>query len=125
MGIGKTIAFLVLGIIGWFLAAMYVRYFGDQHLNGGFSHILSFLSMIIIAPVSTWIAAKITRHDVGDMVEPMVLMIAIATFFDGVAVTKFPELYGGAGQRLSYGAAWILWGVGWFLLAALLLKKSR
>jgi hypothetical protein len=123
MGIGKTIVFLVLGIAGWFAAALYVRFFGDQHLSGGVSHILAFLSMIIVAPVSTWIAAKIVRHDVGDMVEPMVLMIAIATFFDGVAITNFPELYGGAGQRLSFGAAWILWGVGCFLLAALIMKK--
>ena len=124
MGLGKTIAFLALGIIGWFLAALYVKYFGDQHLNGGLSHILAFVSMIVIAPVSTWISAKVMRHDVGEMVEPMALMIGIATLFDGVAVTNFPELYGGTGQRLGLGAAWVLWGAGCFLFAALFMKKK-
>jgi len=120
----KIIVFVLIGIAGWFAAAMYVRYFGHQHFNGGFAHTMSFIGAIIVAPISLWVAAKIARHDIGDMVEPMLIMIAVATFFDGVAITKFPELYGGTGQTLSYGAAWILWGVGWFLLAALLMKKK-
>lgn len=124
LGAGKTIAFLALGCVFWFLAALYVRFLGPVLFDLGALHLLAFAIGAASGPVFLAIAAAVTRHSLGDMVLPVALMLVSATALDALAMTYTPGLYGGTGPVLALGAAQILWGITSALVAALSLQKS-
>ncbi len=119
MTVGRTLLFLVIGAVAWYLAALLIRFYGDVLLTGGWEHRATVAVAALAAPLVTWLVARATGTPPHAMTHPMALMVMIAVLLDGLAVTWAPELYGGPGPTLSYGAAFLLWGVGCLLLSAL------
>lgn len=65
------------------------------------------------------------------LLEAVTIGLSAATILDGIAINNVPWLYvrgegnygKAAGRGLGLPASWLLWGVGWFLIAALHLKN--
>ncbi len=56
----------------------------------------------------------------GQIVPAMAIALIAALFLDGIALTMAPWIYGAPQSALLPAAAWLLFGVGAFLAAALL-----
>jgi hypothetical protein len=56
----------------------------------------------------------------GQTLPGIAVGLVAATLCDGIALTWGRGLYGSDPAQVTYGAAWILWGVGLFLLFAYL-----
>jgi hypothetical protein len=50
-------------------------------------------------------------------------MCIVALILDGIALVWFQALYGAEGATLLAPAAWLLAGVGWLELAALVIER--
>ncbi len=125
MSASRVGLFAVIGAVAWFLAALFVRVFGDGLLTGDGIHMITYAACAPVTLGLTWGIARATGTEPSAMLAPMVIMVIIATFLDGIAITWFPDLYGGSGRTLANGAAFILWGVGWFLLVSLVMGWRR
>lgn len=116
--------FAAIGAIFWFLAAMTVQVTGPFAFDGSVRQGLLYLACAPLGFASTAAIAAITSTPRGAMVGPMVVMIATATFLDGIALVWAPFLYGGA-ANVADGGAVILWGIGWFFVAAIVFARGR
>ena len=108
----------IFGTIFWFVAAMFVKVFAP-FLDGGISNAIILAGSIPAAwasvPVSLWAAGAPARQ----AIHVNVVGIIAATLLDGIGITYFsPLLYAGVSPASQFGAAFILWGVGWILIFA-------
>jgi len=117
--------FVFMGAALWFIAALFVQYFGEILFTGGFAHIATFAATLVLAPTLVWTVAKIISVPLTQMLVPTTILTVTALILDGAAITWTPALYGGPGQTLTYGAAWLLWGVGSVFLSALVMHKTQ
>lgn len=117
-----TPVFIAIGAAFWLGFALVVNLFGDLMFDRGAIHVIAFLAAPPIVFAALWIVARLTATPLGEMTVPAAIMTAAATILDGAAITLAPGLYGGVGPALAPGAAWILWGGGWGLAVALLLR---
>ncbi len=116
--------FVAVGAGVWLFAALMVRYLGPISFDQGLAHVALYVFCAPLAFVSTWMIAKVTGTPLNAMVGPMVIMTTTAVFLDGTALVWAPGLYGGA-DVAAHGGAAILWGLGWFFVAAIAFAGGR
>ncbi|RHY26956.1 hypothetical protein DYB32_007141 [Aphanomyces invadans] len=110
----------VFGSAIWVVAALFVKWTRRVFFDSNAPLLYTLLLFAASIPVSFAIV-QTARVALGSLTKPNVLFsIVIATtvagMLDGAAMVLLPDaLYGGAGDGLAKGAAWILWGVGWCL----------
>ena len=109
----NPIAFVILGIIFWFEALLFIRFGGESlFVNGNPWLLLLYVASIPIAWISIEISAIIGKIDREDLLNAVVIMALTALLLDSVALTWFQSWYGLAPTGLLLAAAWLLWGVG-------------
>jgi hypothetical protein len=109
---------VVIGVIGWALAVLFIRYANGAGLFQGPAE---FVLFALCFPVA-WSAARGLRWSgrlpPDQMVPGMAIGLIAALFLDGFALTAVPWIYGAPQDALLPAAAWLLFGVGTFLAAA-------
>jgi hypothetical protein len=109
----NPILFVSLGIIFWFEAVLFIRFWGDRlFFNGNPWLLLWFGASIPIAWVLVKTGATIGKVEGTEVLTATVLMSITALLLDGIGLTWFPNWYGIAPTQLLVAAAWLLWGVG-------------
>jgi hypothetical protein len=108
---------VLYGVIFWFVAAMVVHFFPSL-FDASAAQAALYAASIPIAWACTRVTALAAGVPRGRVLAPTVVATITATFLDGIAMTWTPELYADVSSTTQYGAAWILWGVGWLLLFA-------
>lgn len=108
----------IYGLIFWFAAAMFVRFL-PQLFDGAASNAL----LLAVSVPACWLSVSVSRWATGvdraHVLDANVVAIVAATFADGIGITYLsPLLYAGVTASSQFGAAWILWGVGWILVFA-------
>jgi hypothetical protein len=103
---------LFFGVFYWFLAALAIRYGSPL---GWFDGLVMMVHYIVVFPAA-WIVVRVSAQIAGlakgQMLKAAVIMLTIATFFDGVHLVWFRSLYGENPVLILNGAGLILWGVG-------------
>jgi hypothetical protein len=112
---------VALGIVFWFLAALFCGFAAPAGWFGG----LGSLTLFVAAVPGLWVALLVIRRAAGLSAAQLFPGISVATMAatlcDGVAITWAPWLYGGVTPGLAPAAAWILWGAGVGMLIALVI----
>ncbi len=114
-----TIAMILYGSAGWFVAAMTIRLLGPAMFDGGFLHVAMLGIAALVAWPTVWLGAALLRRRRADMLAPVCVFTATAAFWDGLALTFTPGFYGTGGLAGGYAGGTILFGVAWLLLVAL------
>lgn len=96
----------------WFLAALFIRWAGPNGLFHGWRGIGLYAATIPATVPLNARARKLARLGKGEMVAVIAVTSATATMLDGVAMSQFPQLYGGDPKVIADGAAWLLWAIG-------------
>jgi hypothetical protein len=115
---GQLVGVSLIGILFWFAAAMTVRFAGPVGLFGPIASIVTFAVSIPICWLSVWLIKKLVQLGVGQTLPGVALGLVVATWLDGIGLTWGNGLYGTDPTVTTLGAAWILWGVGLFLIFA-------
>jgi hypothetical protein len=115
----RTVLLIVAaGVVGWFVAALFIRF--TAHLGwygGGLANIILFAAS---APVALALAELVRRlAPKGQSSVAAALLVTPALLLDGLALTWTPGLYGNAAGGPHNGSTWLLYGVGLILAAAL------
>ena len=117
----QMVTLIVLGVVFWFSAAMIVRFGAPMGFFGPTASIIAFALTIPGCWLSVLVVKRIARLEAGQMVAGIVIGTVTATLCDGIALTWARGLFYGSDPTLvNFGAAWILWGAGLFLLFAYL-----
>lgn len=109
---------ILIGIALWFAAAMTVHWLPFM-FDGGWRSALMFAVGIPISLISVRLAAHVVRPEPSEYLPMVVWGLIAATLLDGLGVTFFPGLYAGVASATQFGLAWIIWGVGLFLIMGL------
>ena len=115
---GQLATVVVLGVVLWFAAAMAVRFGSAAGFFGPSASVIAFAVAIPICWLSVLLVKKVARLEAGQTLPGIAIGTAVATFCDGIGLTWGHGLYGADPTMTTFGAAWILWGVGLFLLFA-------
>ena len=114
----QIIRSIAYGVVFWFIAAMTVHLL-PQLFDGGLTNALVLVGSIPVAWLSIPISLRACGVEPRHALDANVIAIIAATFADGVGITFVSDqFYAGVGSASQFGAAWILWGVGWILLFA-------
>ncbi len=112
---------IILGVIFWLMAALTVRFIGPMVFSpDSFVLLGAYLAAIPITYGFVFIALRVLRLAMADILLPAVIMTATATLLDGMALAWFSQLYADTSTTAHAGAAWILWGAGVGLVIALI-----
>jgi hypothetical protein len=122
---GQLATVVVLGLVFWFAAAMAVRVGSTAGFFGTSASAITFAVAIPICWLSVLCIKKVARLATGQTLAGVAVGTMTATFADGIALTWGRGLYGSDPAMTTLGAAWILWGVGLFLLFAYLSDDRR
>ena len=122
---GQLATVVVLGLVFWFAAAMAVRIGSTAGFFGPGASAIAFAVAIPVCWLSVLFIKKVARLATGQMLPGVAVGTMTATFADGIALTWGRGLYGSDPALTTLGAAWILWGVGLFLLFAYLFDDRR
>ncbi len=96
----------------WFLAAMFIRFVGPTGVFHGYKVIALYaLTIPATAPLNAR-SRKLARASKSQMVTVIAVTSAVATLLDGLAMSRFPALYGEDPAITGAGAAWLLWAIG-------------
>ena len=112
--------YVVLGAVFWLVAAFFIRLAGPPL----FSLASPWLAVLFAAsfPIS-WLLITMCLALGGvprcAALVPVTIMCVTGLLLDGIAISRFPSLYGASPEQVMLGAAWLLWGVGVLLLLAL------
>ncbi len=125
MNTNKFTFSVAMGAGYWLLAALFVRAFGAFFFTGNTPALL----VLYAASVpGTWLLIRnarwLGRLAPAEVLDAVVVMTWTAAVLDGVAITFFGSLYGTSAPVVMLGAAWILWGAGWGLGVAYLMKRN-
>ena len=122
---GQLATVVVLGLVFWFAAAMAVRIGSTAGFFGTSASAIAFAVAIPVCWLSVMFIKKVARLGTGQTLPGIAVGTMTATFADGIALTWGRSLYGSDPVMTTLGAAWILWGVGLFLLFAYLSDDLR
>ncbi|CAN0557604.1 unnamed protein product [Ectocarpus sp. 12 AP-2014] len=124
MSKGYFFTFALIGAILWFIAAMIIQFFPDMFL-GGTTGMILFLVSIPGTWITVYLLMKVTGLPRAHIFSATCVGVVTAMFLDGVAITWVPQLYGGTGDHLANGAAWLLFGVALFMTCAALIGRQK
>ena len=110
-----------LGVIYWAIAVFTIRHAGHIMFANDLRRFSTYLATIPILYVIMQFSEGLVGISTRERLISVILMTASATFFDGIALMWFPELYENPTIRKTnsslaviysrMGAAWILYGV--------------
>jgi hypothetical protein len=116
----QTIRLLLLSLALWVAAALYIRFlpaaFTDP-LQGN----LGFATTLPVAWLSVWLVKIFGRLSASALIPGVAVVGAVAMMIDGAALRWQHQLYGSDETAVRLGAAWLLWGYGVSLAAALVM----
>lgn len=118
LAFGQIATVIVLGVIFWFSAAMAVRFGGPAGFFGPTASVIAFVVVIPACWLAVLFTKRVAKLGAGQTIPGVVVGAVTATFCDGIGLTWGNGLYGTDPVMTTFGAAWILWGVGLFLLFA-------
>ncbi|GAC1554291.1 MAG: hypothetical protein NVS2B7_30230 [Herpetosiphon sp.] len=118
---GQVATVIGLGLVFWFAAAMAVRVGSTAGFFGTRASAIAFAVAIPVCWLSVLFIKQVARLGAGQLLPGIAIGTMAATFADGTALTWGRSLYGSDPALTILGAAWILWGVGLFLLFAYLI----
>jgi len=121
----QLVILTVYGIAFWFTAAICVKLGGSIGIFGKTASVFTFLISIFISWLSILLNIKIANLSSQQIVPGVCYGLMIATFFDSIFITWFSKLYGSEDEKIIMGAAWILWGVSFFIIFAIFEYKRR
>jgi Family of unknown function (DUF5367) len=108
----NPILLIMLGIIFWFEALLFIRFGGESlFVNGNPWLLLLFVASMPIAWVLVKIVAIVGKINGEDLLSAVSIVALTAMLLDGIALTWFQGWYGLAPAGLLLAAAWLLWGV--------------
>lgn len=111
---------IVLGVGFWFAAAMIIRFGAPAGFFGPTASVFAFVLSIPICWLSVAFIKHVARLAAGQTLPGIAIGLVAATLCDGIGLTWGNGLYGADPVMTTFGAAWILWGVGFFLWFAYL-----
>jgi hypothetical protein len=115
----QTLLFLGLGLLFWFVAALFIRFVGASVFVTGSPWLLViFLAGLPMAWGLVRLSAVLGRIDGPALFPAVTLLSVVGLLLDGVAITWFPALYGLPAESLVLAAAWLLGGVGVLITVA-------
>jgi len=112
LSLKQIIIMVIIGIIGWFSAAMIVSIGSKSGLFSGLNHLFLYSATIIIWYPAYLLIKKFLKLTPQNGVTAISIGTATAAICDGIAMPLFGYLYGSAEKYQFLGAAWILWFVG-------------
>ncbi len=121
----QIVAVIVCGIVLWFAAAVSVHALRSFGLLEGAANAVLFVLAIPVSAAAVWLVGRVTGASGPQLPPAIAIGTAAAAFCDGIAITWFPALYGGVGDGLSDGAAFVLWGIGCFLASAAIIGRAQ
>ncbi len=120
----SVLLYVALGAVLWLVAALFIRVVGQPL----FSLANRWLYALFAAcfPVG-WLlivtCLALGRVSRSAALVPVTLMCVTSLLLDGIAISRFPSLYGTSPEHVMLGAAWLLWGVGVVLGIALYMER--
>jgi branched-subunit amino acid transport protein AzlD len=106
---------ITFGIIFWLIAALFIRIAPFGLFARGPATIALFMVTMLVAWLPVRLLTLLAALSAPQLVPGVAIASAAAMLLDGVGLIWWPVY--GAADRLP-GAAWLLWGVGWILIAA-------
>jgi len=120
----QILILLVVGLLLWVGATATIRFY-PQGFTRSAAGDLSFA----ITPFFAWLSVEAIRRSArlsrDQLLAGVALVGGIAMMIDGAALRWAAQLYGSDPHGLHRGAAWLLWGYGISLAAALLMVRRR
>jgi hypothetical protein len=108
----QTGILIAFGVIGWFLAALLIRFLEPYGVLQGTARVWTYLLIIPGSVPLVWIGRAIAKLTKAQLGVAAAVFTATALLLDGLAVAWIPWLYGHATDHVLAGAAAILWGAG-------------
>jgi hypothetical protein len=108
----QTGILIVFGAIGWFAAALLIRFLEPFGALQGTARVWTYLLIIPGSVPLVWIGQAIARHTRVQRGLAAATFTGTALLLDGLAVAWIPWLYGSTTDHVLAGAAAILWGAG-------------
>lgn len=101
----------------WFVAATFINKADAlfQPTTSTSVTLMLYGAAIPIAYTSVKIMPSLSICKKSEIMRSTAIGLAAATLLDGLALVFVPSLYGNT-TNSPRGAAWLLWGVGWFLI---------
>lgn len=121
----QLLKLIILGVGFWLVAALAVRFGAPAGFFGPSASLLAFGLAVPVCWLSVLFIKKVARLGAGQTLPGVAVGTISATFCDGIALTWGRGLYGTDPEQIIFGAAWILWGVGLFLVSAYLDDQRR
>jgi hypothetical protein len=120
----KILALVAFTVPIWFLAAMFIRFRGPHGVFTGAQSMVLYLLTIPLTMLlnrRTRLIVHLPRHQLPNVIA---VTSATAILLDGLAMNRFPFLYGSDPAVIAGGAAWLLWAIGVALALALVSASS-
>jgi hypothetical protein len=108
----QTAILVVYGAIGWFAAALLIRFLEPFNVFDGTARIWTYLLIIPGSVPLVWIGRAIAGLAKVQLAVASAIFTGTALLLDGLAVAWIPWLYGTTTEHVLAGAAAILWGAG-------------
>jgi hypothetical protein len=110
----------IYGSVLWFGAAVFINkaevlYRPDTSLS---TTLFLYIASIPVAYIGINAMPHLSVCKRSEIQRSTLIGLAAATMLDGLAMVFSPSLYGASVNNVR-GAAWLLWGVGWFCLFSL------
>jgi len=121
----QVVRMVAFGIAIWFIGAIMVRFARQFDLLGALMPV-TYLATLPIMTVTVWLGKRIGSLQGPQYKSGVALATAAAIACDGLVIPLYPALYGGQGEDLARGAAWILFaGAMGFVAPLWNLTKNR
>lgn len=120
LALGQLAGVITIGVAFWFAAAMTVRFGAPAGFFGPTASVITFAISVPVCWLSVLLSKKVARLEAGQTLPGIAIGLVAATVCDAIALTWGRGLYGSNPAQVTLGSAWILWGVGLFLLFAYL-----
>lgn len=108
----QTAILVAFGAVGWFAAALLIRFLEPYGALQGTARAWTYLLIIPGSVPLVWIGQAIARHSRVQRGLAATVFTTTALLLDGLAVAWIPWLYGTSTAHVLAGAAAILWGAG-------------
>jgi hypothetical protein len=114
----QTIRLVLLSLALWAAATLYIRFL-PAALTDSLQGNLGFATTLPVAWFSVWLVKISGRLTASELIPGVAVVGAVAMMIDGAALRWQHQLYGSDETAVRLGAAWLLWGYGVSLAAAL------
>lgn len=120
------ISMAIIGVIVWFAAALFIRYYETMLFSAPDQNLAILYAVTVpVSYVSVLIAQKLANLTAQTLCTGLCVGTAAALLMDGLALVWAPHIYSMTMTPVPYGSAWLLWGVCWLLASAVLISRQQ